>query len=140
MPQDNPADIISRGMYASKLADSNLWWHGPNFLHNTDINHIPYDIPMHTEIPEEKKSSTALIILQQDKGSIFNRYSSLSRLIRVIAYCIRFSNNASSRYRNINRRIYCGPLTLDEVNATKIRLIKIVLTEEFIADHSLSMK
>ncbi|KAH9639415.1 hypothetical protein HF086_002104 [Spodoptera exigua] len=33
----NPADIGSRGLNTEQLKNSNLWWGGPHFLHQTDI-------------------------------------------------------------------------------------------------------
>lgn len=33
--KQNPADIASRGASAQELIDSSLWWHGPEFLHDT---------------------------------------------------------------------------------------------------------
>ena len=34
----NPADIPSRGMKNSKLADNEIWWTGPSFLKSSE-NH-----------------------------------------------------------------------------------------------------
>lgn len=33
---DNPADVASRGVFASKLAENDLWWHGPTWLSQTE--------------------------------------------------------------------------------------------------------
>jgi hypothetical protein len=34
--QDNPADVISRGLMPSKLEHTTLWWKGPTFLHKRE--------------------------------------------------------------------------------------------------------
>ena len=36
--KDNPADIGSRGMPASVLRDSKLWWEGPEWLRESEEN------------------------------------------------------------------------------------------------------
>ncbi|XP_055605703.1 uncharacterized protein LOC129753877 [Uranotaenia lowii] len=35
--KDNPADLVSRGVYPIELVNSAMWWDGPNILHATDI-------------------------------------------------------------------------------------------------------
>ncbi|XP_024881163.1 uncharacterized protein LOC112460613 [Temnothorax curvispinosus] len=30
--QDNPADVLSRGLFPEQLLQSDIWWHGPEFL------------------------------------------------------------------------------------------------------------
>lgn len=34
---ENPADLLSRGVYPVDLAGSDLWWHGPKFLRDSNI-------------------------------------------------------------------------------------------------------
>ncbi|XP_073943422.1 uncharacterized protein [Choristoneura fumiferana] len=35
---ENPADLISRGVRPSELRSNDLWWHGPQFLRNTQYS------------------------------------------------------------------------------------------------------
>ncbi|KAG8192161.1 hypothetical protein JTE90_027803 [Oedothorax gibbosus] len=30
--EDNPADLVSRGLEPSRLVNNELWWHGPSFI------------------------------------------------------------------------------------------------------------
>ena len=39
--KDNPADILSKGLSATKLAEYSLWFHGPLFLHGNEQNWLP---------------------------------------------------------------------------------------------------
>ena len=61
---DNPGDITSRGCKASKLKESELWFHGPRFL--TESSELwPKDFAFRNEIPgldakEFKRGSSAV--------------------------------------------------------------------------------
>lgn len=59
-------------------------------------------------------------------SDIIQRFSSLTRLKRVIAYCFRFKDNA----RHITKRI-SGPLTVQELDKALISAIKICQANEF---------
>ncbi|GFU83613.1 uncharacterized protein TNCV_1051741 [Trichonephila clavipes] len=101
--QENPADCASRGIVASKLKVHKLWWSGPQWL-SQDSLHFP-SIDLSTSCEEdvkcEEKSSTVLTnVSTSSQGSylleIIAKYSSFSRLIRVIAWCKRFIKNCRS--------------------------------------------
>ncbi|GFY01958.1 integrase catalytic domain-containing protein [Trichonephila clavipes] len=101
--QENPADWASRGIAASKLKVHKLWWSGPQWL-SQDSLHFP-SIDLSTSCEEnvkcEEKLSTALTnVSTSSQGSylleIIAKYSSFSRLIRVIAWCKRFIKNCRS--------------------------------------------
>ncbi|GFX35197.1 uncharacterized protein TNCV_100041 [Trichonephila clavipes] len=119
--QENPADCASRGMAASKLKVHKLWWSGPQWLSQDSLHFPSIDLSISCEedVKCEEKSSTVLTIVStSSQGSylleIITKYSSFSRLIRVIAWCKRFIKNCrSSRVT--------GVLTSKEVDdATKI--------------------
>ncbi|GFV88520.1 integrase catalytic domain-containing protein [Trichonephila clavipes] len=138
--QENPADCASRGIAASKLKVHKLWWSGPQWL-SQDSLHFP-SIDLLTSCEEdvkcEEKSSTVLTNVSTSRqGSylleIIAKYSSFSRLIRVIAWCKRFIKNCrSSRVT--------GVLTSKEVDdATKI-VIQTVLESQFHSEIQLLKK
>ncbi|GFW40650.1 uncharacterized protein TNCV_2835941 [Trichonephila clavipes] len=129
--QENPADCASRGIAASKLKVHKLWWSGPQWL-SQDLLHFP-SIDLSTSCEEdvkcEEKSSTVLTnVSTSSQGSylleIIAKYSTFSRLIRVIAWCKRYIKNCrSSRVT--------GVLTSKEVDdATKI-VIQTVQKSQF---------
>ncbi|GFS67404.1 integrase catalytic domain-containing protein [Trichonephila clavipes] len=129
--QENPADCASRGIAASKLKVHKLWWSGPQWL-SQDSLHFP-SIDLSTSCEEdvkcEEKSSTVLTnVSTSSQGSylleIIAKYSSFSRLIRVIAWCKRYIKNCRSS------RV-AGVLTSKEVDdATKI-VIQTVQESQF---------
>lgn len=101
--QDNPADLLSRGVEFEQLASSSLWWSGPQFLsqpqdmwpdrkqvETTDMEadepEHPPNVIMHVEV--SRKVNPAILL--------FN-FSSLSRLLRVSAFVFRFLHNCRSQ-------------------------------------------
>ncbi|KAF8774593.1 hypothetical protein HNY73_017125 [Argiope bruennichi] len=46
--KDNPANLISRGMSAAELRDSEFWWHGPDWLAQNE-----HSWPKSLELPKE---------------------------------------------------------------------------------------
>lgn len=84
----NPADAASRGQRQSELVENLMWFQGPHYLHEKEITYKkPQDVDTYAE--EEKTNThhltTTLIPLE--------RFSSLTRMIRVVAYCLRFVQN-----------------------------------------------
>ncbi|XP_047038037.1 uncharacterized protein LOC124643200 [Helicoverpa zea] len=93
--KENPADCASRGVCPSELKSTAIWWNGPDLLRQEVIE---YKRPKHlaTHLEEVKVHTTAL-----DTITIWNKFSKLSKLIRVIAYCKRFLNlrkNATNKH------------------------------------------
>ena len=94
--KENYADIGSRGANASELRVSDLWWEGPNWLKEGRGDWLSKFNPKESnEVGEEwKKASVMTIIVEEQKrpSSVIdtNRFSTLSRLLRVTAYVNRF--------------------------------------------------
>lgn len=99
---ENPADCASRGLQPDELVNHHLWWHGPSFLsqspeewptvgRNGDLN--PNEASaFDSELRNTQTVShivTQLDVLQIDSIPLVDRHSSLERLLRVTAYCLR---------------------------------------------------
>lgn len=108
---DNAADIATRGIRASDLADFEVWWTGPQWL-KKDLEFIGCDIPK-TEL---ELKSTFHTILQEDHP-IWERFSDITRMKRVLAYCRRMSKKegTGTRYKY---------LTTDELERVLVECIK----------------
>ena len=93
---DNPADIGSRGILASKLAVSKLWWTGPQWLSANDKAWPNYEVEATTESKQEEKKSVVMLAGVKDSklglGELVSieKYSSLDRLLKVTAWIKRF--------------------------------------------------
>lgn len=127
---DNPADLISRGVLPDSLIATKLWWEGPAWLGNKIYPIIATE--QVTEVPDSKpltikcKASTLTF-------NIFDKYSTLPKLVRIFAYCIRFINKckgikvtmnhiSSHEYANSLKtliKIAQGECFGEEVNALK---------------------
>ncbi|XP_024875128.1 uncharacterized protein LOC112456671 [Temnothorax curvispinosus] len=122
----NPADYVSRGSFPASLSNASLWWSGPSWLQHEaqDWNtNIP---PLLGEIPEQRPTLTSIVTID-DKHEIFTRFSSLNKLIRVIALCIRFITNIRSKPESrIKDR-----LTTQELFESNRRLIRIIQQSAF---------
>ncbi|XP_017763967.1 PREDICTED: uncharacterized protein LOC108553538 [Eufriesea mexicana] len=94
---DNPADALSRGQLPSHFMNNKVWFDGPAWL-NKDESHWPkMNLKILPEIPEQRRQIVLNTI--NDSNELLRRYSSLIKLKRVIAYCLRFKNNCQGDRR-----------------------------------------
>lgn len=91
--KNNPADCASRGMLPSVFIKNTTWFLGPSFLKERDIF---YKRPkeLYTDVELSVQGYTTTVV---SEPSIFERFSSLQKLIRVIAYCRRFLKSRTNR-------------------------------------------
>lgn len=100
---ENPADVVSRGLQPSELESCDIWWNGPPFLKQDEES---WPSQSKFEIFDEEEINTSLIVTEKPKyhvdEEIINRQSKFEKLIRVVAYMIRFRLNSikSRKYRN----------------------------------------
>lgn len=137
--QDNPADLLSRGLAPLELINSNLWFHGPSWL----IRHHSY-WPSHetnrsiltvSELPEVRNNPVALIntsgnFLCHILTFIESR-SSILKLQRIFAYFFRFIHNLKQGDRPKRQ----GSLSTNELNESLYFLIHIVQRQHFSDDY-----
>lgn len=102
--KENPADCASRGMLPSLFLQFTTWFSGPQFL---KAKTITYKKPNDLRI-ELEQSVKAHVVVGSDSYNILDRFSSLLKLLRVVAYCRRFLN------RNTNRKTYLQKKEIDE--------------------------
>ncbi|XP_026816274.1 uncharacterized protein LOC113555881 [Rhopalosiphum maidis] len=125
---DNPVDCASRGLYPNELHHP-MWWSGPAFLVQDDSAWPPMSTPdMLDPIISEARPIT---LLSTSETSIFDqlflRHSSLKKIIRIIAYCIRF-------FTDINP-LAVNPSPSEQLHAFEIIIIA-VQKQSFSDEHS----
>ncbi|XP_075161640.1 uncharacterized protein LOC142234394 [Haematobia irritans] len=118
--EDNPADLGSRGVSPAELAVSSLWWHGPEWLCSDssqwDINDFT---PLETDVEVRAVRTHASFFTNYE--DILERFSSLDRALRVIAYIFRFYHR--THYSHASRNVYLDTtLTATELKAVRLRL------------------
>ncbi|XP_064481411.1 uncharacterized protein LOC135394547 [Ornithodoros turicata] len=109
--EENPADLLTRGVKGHQLQGSVLWWHGPTWLARAE-NWPSSLIPEPTcpdgkdEVVPQLVSSVAIAAAQTLMSP--ERYSRANRLCRVTAWVQRYVQNSRGRKQT-------GPLTTQEL-------------------------
>ena len=122
----NPADILSRGSKPNELIESKLWWNGPDWLCNFDPSkqrESPKDNSPDCLI--EFKSSSIAATATIEPFSLLDRYESINKTIRTMAYCLRFAHNCRNNVRKT------GELTPIEFDSALLTCVKIAQAESF---------
>ncbi|GFV17148.1 integrase catalytic domain-containing protein [Trichonephila clavipes] len=124
--EQNPADVLSRGLLPEELRDDFLWWHGPELLLQSAYSTTVISEPTQRDDfycklrVSEKTLETSL--LNSKNFDFFNHLMDLSnnyfKIIHIVSYIYRFLHNCRS---NVKKR---GPLTTSEVNDAETWLIK----------------
>ncbi|XP_076301650.1 uncharacterized protein LOC143219633 [Lasioglossum baleicum] len=86
---ENPADCASRDLLPAELPDFVLWWRGPEWLSSPD----PLPEPINQEVEHEAEEPEVHHVTRQleaPSSNLIERFSNLTRLIRVLAWCLRW--------------------------------------------------
>lgn len=114
---ENPADCATRGLMPLELRDHNLWWYGPEWLKNHPSTWHRAGI-QETELEKRNIISNAAVT---KKKEVIADASSWSKLVRVIAYCLRMKGDKPPGVQ----------LTLAELTKAKTILHKRCQQESF---------
>lgn len=95
---DNPADCASRGLLASELVNHPLWFSGPPWLRlpsdswpTTTVDILGNSF---TLLEEERKIVLSNFVLLDSLDVLLDKWPSLSKIQRIICYCLRFIKNS----------------------------------------------
>ena len=140
VPTDmNPADLASRGCSAQELVSNHFWFHGPPLLYKPVVP-LREDYNISTDDPEvrsfatntHKREDFASVVLDR-----LNTYSSWTKMLRVIATCLRFKERLMSvvnaSVTNIDLK---SPFKPDELSRAQILIIKLLQKETFLEEIS----
>lgn len=123
--KQNPADIITRGSKPQTLLTSQFWFEGPMWL---KLDHINWPSQSHNcEYDQEKLSLNLIVCKVTMISQLWDKFSSMNRLTRVIAYCRRFISNCKL---DIHQR-QSGALNVGELNSAWNSIIRDVQKETF---------
>ncbi|XP_025997552.2 uncharacterized protein LOC105197924 [Solenopsis invicta] len=128
--KENPADLISRGETSEHLINTKLWWQGLPWLQaNEETWPMEGEELLLTNAPEMRKQAVIAITTKEEPLLDYNRHSTLVKLINIVAYMLRFIEN--TKCKNENKEAKLGKITLQEKRKAKLRLIKLIQTEEY---------
>ena len=120
--KSNPADHCSRGLFPLELLVCRQWWAGPDWLIDFQPPSEP-DSNSLDSIEERVNSSVTLLTTHMEPSfsKLFSRYSSLGKICRIVAYCLRFV------YRT-RRMSVSASLVVDrlEEHDALMKLVKVV--------------
>ena len=131
--EDNPADLTTRGVSAEHLLDSREWLEGPSWLSEPSgqptLSEPDRSEPSVTEPPEEEAVLTATSETIPSRSPVFDveRWGSLSKAVRVVAWVRRFVYNAG----NPGQRRGLPDLSGEEIAAARDVLFRQAQREAF---------
>lgn len=128
---ENPADLLSRGTNPNLLLKSRLWWNGPVWL-TQDKSNWTFKDTVDVDINLLEQRTVVNVSVTLDILNLFQRFSSLRKLQRTVAYICRFINNA--KLARCDRQF--GPLTLAELETSLNILVKLAQLECFTLDYN----
>ncbi|XP_066137644.1 uncharacterized protein [Euwallacea fornicatus] len=125
--KENPIDLLSRGVFPSKLIELSLWWHGPSFLQSRE-SHWQSASKGPKKVSEIRvpKGVVAFVFIGD---YFFERYFDFNRLSRIIAYILRFVSNCKSRL--LKEVIVSSPLSRSEINEAIKTLVRTAQRSSF---------
>ncbi|XP_065072720.1 uncharacterized protein LOC135697066 [Ochlerotatus camptorhynchus] len=136
--KQNPADLLTHGVAPCVLALSKLWWHEPDWEPSTTTE-APVPNPtrkeeevINTEVRRQQPILAYLMTYRDVIEDILHKYSSYTKLLRVTAWIIRFSENC--QLERAQRTV--GPLSVIEINAAKRLLIRYTQHQAYAAEIS----
>lgn len=120
---ENPADIVSRGNSPATLANSTLYWNGPEWLKlSPDKWPSQPAINLRHPILEERiPKAVVMMAMRKDENELYNRFSSFVLLTNVIAYILRWKNRALNKVKHET-----SYLTLQECDEAKLKILLLV--------------
>ncbi|GIY80922.1 reverse transcriptase [Caerostris extrusa] len=122
----NPADLPSRSCNWFELLQSK-WWEGPKWLYEPP-EFWPYtEITLPEEAMKERRKSVVMNLNIDTKEHFGNRllyFSSYPRIIRMIAWILRFCQNIK-----VNSHKLTKELSYEEIQSAEEALIRIIQSE-----------
>lgn len=131
---NNPADMVSRGVYPTTLVNASLWWTGPDFL-QLPVEKWPTcnqpSLLQEDDLPDLKTTTIVHLAATSENPLLtdIERYSSLFRLQRVFAYVLRFIKNTTP---NSSKTI--GPLTPHELQESLKVCVRLTQETAYVSE------
>ncbi|XP_044582954.1 uncharacterized protein LOC123263974 [Cotesia glomerata] len=116
--KDNPADCLSRGQLPSEFLNNKMWLEGPTWLSQDSLNWPNLKPAVPSELPGTRKITCLLATTE----NLFKRFSSYSKLIISLSYCLRMLKNNAFKYKS---------LSVEEKLSTEIKILTMIQNEQY---------
>ncbi|XP_049274098.1 uncharacterized protein LOC125759411 [Rhipicephalus sanguineus] len=117
---ENPADLMTRGVKMQHLLNSELWWKGPTWIRN-EKQRPDYDIMIESDNDDNEHDEEIVTSLttttSQEKIIDVNRFGSYKKALRVTAWVMRYIGNLRKEAKK-------GSLTGEELDKAELLLLK----------------
>jgi len=135
----NPADHCTRYTNFSDLQSLTNWLNGPEFLHQPSFDYDSFIDNQHDESNDENDeepnvntSATTTSINDTPSNIVdWERYSTFTKLIRSIAWILKFKNHWLSKHRNLQHDETTEQLSANDVQHAVLTLCKLAQVEAF---------
>ncbi|GFX35373.1 uncharacterized protein TNCV_101801 [Trichonephila clavipes] len=139
LSDQNPADLVSRGVDPDKLLQQNLWFNGPTFLSGDDYPNRTincrekldeYNSELKNCVNEQIENFQSVLNIHVNDflNDLLNLSNNYITILRVLSFIFRFVENL----KGINK--VAGPLTTKEFKKAETYLVKKVQKQEFSSD------
>lgn len=129
----NPADLLSRGISPIELKDSILWWSGPRWLIEEERPEMQDHIVVKEQLlPEIREVKLVLSTIDLSRRFI-NAYPNWNSLLRAIGWLSRFMRYLKKKKSSDEPR----HLTVSELRKATLAILKMVQVESFNEDLAL---
>lgn len=134
--KENPADLLTRGIKADELVNSNLWLHGPlwlrkNYQESPWIDNEESDLLDSDEVvSEEMRGGATLASFETDQRSPlrnlldYEKFSDFNKIVRIISWIMRFVRNCKQKH--VSERVYNKDLSSEELELGKNSLLQAI--------------
>ncbi|XP_068741884.1 uncharacterized protein [Montipora capricornis] len=129
----NPADDGSRGVSAQYFHAGCRWWLGPKFLWEPEHTwpNVPVEDLQDDDV-EVRKSSTVMLTSYAPQFDLsLQRYSSWSRLLRVMSWVLRFVKRVRKETRQY---LTSSTLNLEELQQAGREIVRLVQRQHFLEE------
>ncbi|XP_062713827.1 uncharacterized protein LOC134290665 [Aedes albopictus] len=127
--KENPADLATKWGRGPCLSPNSQWFRGPNFLRTPESEWPAGLKPTEQKTTEELRAcmvhTDATVSLVVD----WARFSNWTRLVRAVAYVLRFCRNVLRRVKK--DQLGMGLLTQQELAQAEINIFRMVQREQY---------